>query len=543
MKGIFADARTSNWNPEPGTGAPGSSRPTRAEWIGIGVLQAFFFVTALFGLNGPFASTDSQRQNYTFDVAQHIFHEGLSAVITPRASFSQLSKPDELSSPLPVPTPRYTICHLEVPFIGLFGWPAANMFKHHEHAVARLVVVMFSLLSIPFLYLVLRYWFDPYPAFFGAAIWTTSPLIFHFGQVPMPDILTATGMIAAFFFALHGRLGLSSGAFLFAVLAKMSILTYGLPILVALLIARDCRSVWDCVKLSLLWGLAPLLGLLAWLSLSLHDPPGSWVVIGGYQPGGFGPIQLTDLTNLEFYFRPLIFIFPFGCGLIGFLGLIFATGSDTPRMNRWLKIAIIISLATTYVLERILFAEPQYTLPVLFWLIIAASFGFPRLLEKLRENKHWRMIAAAIVLVHIAIVLGNAWFLKASRVPNLPDMQAAMKLTSTDSRIVIYSSFTSQQPPVWLGRNTLSFHPIDHTPTPKDLLFLATRLRDFQKAGFDYLLMVDKEGRSTFGKMTSHGSTYDTDFTGNSSAVRLFLDQEFHKIYEGDHVILYSLVK
>jgi len=228
MKGIFADTPTLNWNPEPGSGTPGSFRLSRAEWIRIGVLQVFFLVTALFGLNGPFVSTDSQRQNYTFDVARHVFHEGLGAVITPKASFSQLTNPDDLRSSLPVPTPRYTICHLEVPFFGLIGWPAANVFKNHEHAVVRLIAVMFSLLSILFLYLVLRYWLDPEPAFFGMAIWTTAPLILHFGQVPMPDILTTTGMITAFFFALHGRLGLSSGAFLFAILAKMSTLPLGI---------------------------------------------------------------------------------------------------------------------------------------------------------------------------------------------------------------------------------------------------------------------------------------------------------------------------
>jgi len=84
MKGIFADARASDGRPESGFCIPGSSRPTRAEWKWIGILQAFFLVTALYGLNAPFVSTHFVRQNYTFDVAQHVFREGWRAVITPR---------------------------------------------------------------------------------------------------------------------------------------------------------------------------------------------------------------------------------------------------------------------------------------------------------------------------------------------------------------------------------------------------------------------------------------------------------------------------
>jgi hypothetical protein len=542
IKGIFADAPASDRRPEPGFSVPGSSRPTRAEWRLIGILQAFFLVTALFGLNGPFVSTHFVRQNYTFDVAQHVFHEGWSAVITPRGSFTQLSTPSNVFSPLPVPAPRYTICHLEVPFFGLIGWPAANVFQHDERAVVRLVAMMFTLLSIRFLYLVLRYWLDPHPALLGTAVWTTAPLILHFGQVPMPDILATTGMAAAFFFALRGRLVACSGAFLFAILAKMSILIYGLPILVALLIARDARSAGACVKLSLLWGIVPLLGLLGWLSLSLHDPPGSWGVVRGFQPGGYGPVRLTDLAKPEFYVRPLIFLFPFGCGLLGFLGLLFAAGSATPRMNPWLKASILISLATNYVMERIVCWEPQYTLPVLFWVMIAASLGFPRLLEKLRGNNRRKIAAAGIFFIQVVVVIGAAWFLKASRVPNLPDMEAAMKLIPANARVVIYSSVTSQPPPVWLNRNTLSFDPFVD-PKPADFNILEKQLRNFQKAGFDYLLLLDVQERYKFEAIIARGSRYQTDFTNHSSPERHFFDQKFHEMFEGNHVVLYSLAQ
>ena len=176
------------------------TRPTLSEWRWVAILQALFLLMALVNLDGPFVSTHFVRQNYTFDVARHVFRDGFPSILTPKGSFSQLSDPADAFSKLPVPTPSYTICHLEVPFYGIIGWPFATIFTGHETAVVRLVAVVFSILSIGLLYLVLRYWHDPPVALFGTILWTTAPILLHFGQVPMPDILTTTGMAAAFFF-------------------------------------------------------------------------------------------------------------------------------------------------------------------------------------------------------------------------------------------------------------------------------------------------------------------------------------------------------
>jgi hypothetical protein len=526
---------------ESGFSVPGTARPSATELRVVALLQLFFLIVALFGLNRPFVSTHYVRQCFTFQTAQHVYHEGWSAVVLPKGSFTQLSgpDPDDMSTPLHIPAPRYTICRLEMPFIGIFGWPAAQLFPKHDAAVSRLVAVAFSIFCIGLLYRVLRYWFDPLPALLGTTIWTTAPLILHFGQVPMPDILATTGLVAAFYLALRGSLTGSSLAFLFALLAKLSVTPFGLPILVALQIARETRSAFQFVKLSLLWGLSPLLGAILLLVTGLHLPPGSWTIVGGYQPGTYGPLEFEDLTDPITYVRFLLFTFVSGCGLFGLLGLVFAAGDPTPRMNRLLKIAIDVAIMANYALERITLREPQYTLPILFWLIVAASFGFPRFIEKIRGDRRWRVASLAILLIQIGIATTDTIFLKASRVPNLAEMHAAMKLTPTDARVVVYAFVPNQAPPVWLNRNTLSFSPLANPDANRH--FLQTRLEDFHKAGFNYLLVFDVNEYASIGTYRLSGDRHPRNLTNPSSPVRKFLDKRYRTLYDQNQVVLYSL--
>ena len=83
-------------------------------------------------------------------MAQHVFHDGWRAVFTPETSFSLRgyeAKP-------------YTVVRQEFPFHGLLGWPLARL-TGQEMAAARLVSILFALLSIHFLYLILRQWLSP----------------------------------------------------------------------------------------------------------------------------------------------------------------------------------------------------------------------------------------------------------------------------------------------------------------------------------------------------------------------------------------------
>src|SRR5277367_3066102 len=97
-------------------------------------LQLLFLIVIIFHLNAPFLSAHNERQNQTYDIARHVFHEGWSAILTPKTSFS-----------LPAYEARpFTIARQEFPFHGLFGWPLVKLFGH-EYAIVRLVSAAFAL--------------------------------------------------------------------------------------------------------------------------------------------------------------------------------------------------------------------------------------------------------------------------------------------------------------------------------------------------------------------------------------------------------------
>ena len=213
----------------------------KARWMVRGI-QLFFLIIAAFQMRGPFLTAHNERQNQTFDIAQHVFHEGWSAILTPKASFSL---PGYEARP-------FTVIRQEFPFYGLLGWPLVKCLRNEEFVV-RLISIVFALLSIELVYLILQRFLAPAMAAIGAALWGLSPLVLQFGQVPMPDILCTTGMLGAFWFALNSNLPASSTCFLFAILAKVSVIFFGLPILTALLVAKNCRTTGDGFRIAMCW--------------------------------------------------------------------------------------------------------------------------------------------------------------------------------------------------------------------------------------------------------------------------------------------------
>ena len=77
------------------------------------LIQCCFLAIAIIQLDAPFLSAHNERQNQTYDVARHIFQEGWSAVLTPKASFSL---PGYEARP-------FTIIRQEFPFHGLIRVP------------------------------------------------------------------------------------------------------------------------------------------------------------------------------------------------------------------------------------------------------------------------------------------------------------------------------------------------------------------------------------------------------------------------------------
>jgi hypothetical protein len=78
------------------------------------------------------------------------------------------------------------------------------------------------------------------------------------------------------------------------------------------------------------------------------------------------------------------------------------------------------------VIRKIL--EPQYFLPLVFWLVLGASLGFVRLLERGRSSVLWRTVVGVAISAHVLVVSMFATDLKAARVYNLAEIESAAYL-------------------------------------------------------------------------------------------------------------------
>ena len=518
---------------KPGGPPTDSNRQERlAKWL-LRLVQVLFVVIVLFELDAPFLSAHNERQNQSFDMARHVCRDGWSSVLVPKVSFV-FEGYENL---------RYSPVRLEFPFHGVIAWPITAV-TGHERAVMRLISVIFSLAAIQLLYIIMRIWLPPLPSALGTAIWAMAPLVLQFGQLPLPDVLCTAGMLASFWFAMRGKLPASSGWFLFAALAKLSVIVFGLPVLVALLIARQCKSIRDFFRLSIAWGWLPLLGIVVWMApLAHYGPPTRMSTAQIMSRRG-----MAALLDPGFYRYTLGHLFPFGVGVLGFVGLVFAFVRSGPKMDRMLKWAIIISNAVFlgYVFREI--PEPQYILPVLVWFAIGAAFGFTYLGGKLRAGLAWRTALGATALLHVLGALACTVDLKSSRIPDIADIESAAKLLPPDARVITLYRYYGAGPAVWLDRNVVAIGTMPG-------LEGCSRLRS---AGFEYLIILDIEAwhdrKSDDGplawisrvfqavrKKPPTNSANLASYSNPEGPYRQYCDRHFTPLFTAPHVVLYSL--
>ena len=504
-------------------------------------IQTVFFLSSLVGLNGPFLSVHFERQNQTYDIARHVFQTGWQGIIIPEASFSM---PGYTNLP-------FTVSRLEFPFFGLIGWPFVMM-AGHDHAVVRLIAVAFSLLSIYLIFRILRHWLDPASALFGTALWAFAPLVLHFGQVPMPDILCTAAVMLAFYLALRGKLAASSMAFAFAILAKESVLSFGLPVLVALLAARNIRTSRAAIRTAVLWGVTPAILIAGWLALDRVGPPTPWTVLHVAKGDARGP--LSDFVSPSFYLHGIASLLPFGIGVMGCIALWFAFRNKTVHVDRWMKVSIVFASVfyVVFVVRKIL--EPQYFLPLLFWLIVATSFGFTSMAEKFSSSRAWRLVLFFACAAHVF----GAWIftsdLKASRVPDLPAITRAALLLPPGTRVAVIYLGYGASPAVWLNRNVQSV-----SWAPQDL---DRDLPAMEAANFRYLMILDVESRHrrrqlqlmslpvmietlklvlTGQKLPDEEADPLTRLANAGSPPRQYCDAHLKRIFESPSAVLYEL--
>jgi len=501
----------------------------------VAFLQISFLVIALFNLNGPFLSFHYERQNQTFDTASHVFNEGWSAVLAPKTSFSL---PGYEARP-------FTVVRQEFPFHGVLGWPLVKVLGHAA-TVVRVISIIFALGSISLLYLILRQWLAPGMALTGAALWSFSPLLLHLGQVPMPDILCTTGMLAAFWFALKNNLPASSGSFLFAVLAKISIIVFGLPVLTALLVARNCKTIPECLRIAFYWGAIPLVGLIGWTSLEFIDPDTPWTVAKIIS--GRGGVNL--LFTAQFYGLIFAILIPYGLGPIGTLGCAVAVAKKcASQIKPSVKWALLASNFLYIILVVCKIPEPQYLLPSLAWLILAAAFGINHLAGKTNPGIRWRVGVVSLVCLQALTACIFTSDLKAARVPDFPSIEKAAASIPPGARVIVVYPFYGAAPAVWLRHNVLAMD---------DAAILVADLPRLEKIGFSHLVLMDVKTRTRnasnenvlkmlasichLSRQAASGrDPWLSGFTLPTSPFCQYCDPRFTRIFSSDFIIVYAL--
>jgi hypothetical protein len=493
---------------QPGICTPQAARTTLyLLWT----LQGLVLIVSLYHLDGPFVSAHYERQNQTYDTAKHIFDDGWRDVLIPKASFSFEGYEAQ----------RFTVLMQEFPFHGLLGWPFARVFGH-ERAVVRLISVVFALLSIQFIYQILRVWLEPAPALIGAAIWATAPLLLHLGSIPMPDIICTTGMLAAFHYALRGRLRPSSLCFLVAILGKSSVTPFGLPIVTALLLARQVGSARDNAVTVLKWGLAPLLALAAWISLSFlaPDTPATTIKIIS-QRGSWG-----TLADPSLYASSLVYVLPCGIGILGGLGLLFSILKFPAPFDRRLAWSIIVANGFYFLFAIRKVPEFQYFLPPVAWALIWGAQTFPGLLEKAHASRSLGWALGMLAVLHLVVSLAGTYDLKASRMDDFTIWERARQLLPPDARVIVVYPHYGASPAVWLQRNTIAVSSLE---------MLQERLPKLESLGFRYVLILDVKIPHPFIRFGQ------IKLSPKHPELRQFCDAKFRRLCQGPRTVLYAI--
>jgi Dolichyl-phosphate-mannose-protein mannosyltransferase len=539
---LFTMAWTSAASPAdfPARAAQAATEPasasTRAHshWWFIGPLQICFLLISAPHLNGPFLSYHNERQNQTFDTARHVFREGWSAVFFPKVSFSfrgYEAKP-------------FTVVRIEVPFHGLLAWPLVKAFGH-EAAAVRIVSIVFGLLSIFFFYVISRHWLSSGVAAAGTALWTFSPMLLHFGQIPMPDVLCTAGILASFWFALKNNLPASSASFLFAILAKVSVAVFGLPVLVALLGARNARTIREFLRISLCWGGVPLAGLVGWTSLGFLDPDTPWTVAKVLSNRGGMYMMLSG----ELYSTLFACLLPYGLGVLGTLGFLAGVIRSPHGLKPALKWALLVSNVLYIVLVFSKVTEPQYLLPTVAWASLAAAFGLSHLFSMARRHLLWRVGFAALACLQVLTAFFFACDLKASRLVDFGIVHEAAKLIPNGSRVILFYPFYGGSPAVWLDKNVLAVPELD---------WVKAHLAQLQQEGFSHVVLMDvkrlhagslkqnlKRMLGSFSPRKRDASEGRdpllTEYAVPSSQYFQYCDPQFTKLFSNDWLIVYAL--
>jgi hypothetical protein len=488
-----------------------------ALWLGLA-----FVLIGLPQFRAPFMTSAShERQNQTVGLELSA-NQGFGGFWRePRVPFSVASAPE-----LPFSGLRY-----EFPFPALLATVARKASWPEGWSFYVLLSMLCSLSGSWCLILVLRHWSVPeVSSRAAAALWLFSPLVLHYGQNAMPDIFAVFFMAGALYLMVvrSSVLG-SSSLFAVALLAKPNIGPFALPF--AAWIATDPSGSWPNRFLQLaFWGLLPTLLLGIWLLISRNDAPHVQNLLTLLNAGQLDAGYASFLSP-GVWFRLASYPTFFGIGAVGMLALLVSRPTEPiPPRVRWLFLAALLSSMICYArFTRFMWREPQYTLPLLFWLTLFVGLRSASLFERSVRFERARsaFMFAAVVQVMVSALL--AMDLKASRAPDDGELRDLRDAVRVSSRVLTLSPSYGASSSIWLGKNTLEYYAVSGSPEAS--------LETFQRLGFSHFVMFDYSLRAgiSFRERTW------TNVAALQPALVRYLEQQRREIYRGAHSRVFSL--
>lgn len=474
-------------------------------FIGIGLLQ----------LAEPrFRSASHERQNQTVSMELSAADGAGFAGFwrSPRLPFSMADAPAQ----------RFTVFRFEFPFHAALAY-ALRFLNWRGSSVYIVLSLLFSILSALLLSATLSRWgIDRTASATAAGLWLFSPLVLHYGQIPMPDIL-ATLFWAGAIYALFIRNSLSYSSLLFALalIAKPNIGPFGLPFAFYFISRRSPFRL-------LVWGLLPSLFLILW-NLGLRwDLPGSQNIFTMRASGQIGA-DAGDLRTLNFYVR--VFLYPtlFGVGFMGLaaLGVAQRKWRISRDVRNFLLGSMLAMLFCYLKFTRFMWREPQYTLPFLYAMTLMVGLALPFAFKKIQHSLKWRWIFGCALLAQGVVSTQLTLDLKASRAPAEAELLAARQFLTEADRVLTLSPSYGASPALWLGKNTLEYFPIRGAAPAS--------LGEFQRLGFTHFVVLDYTLRSG---LFSSARSWTNVASQDPGLIKLL---EPHLAYAGEHVRVFKL--
>ncbi|OGD86944.1 hypothetical protein A2Z23_01630 [Candidatus Curtissbacteria bacterium RBG_16_39_7] len=198
------------------------------------IILVFAFLVRLYKINIPLADHHSWRQADTAAVARNFYKDGFNFLKPQTDNFSPVNDPSKDGRSLENTDRLFLV---EPPVYNSIVFALYNFFGPHEY-LARLITIIFSLISISVVFFIARNFSGNFVALITSAVFAFLPFNIYFSRTILPEPAAISFFLIALLFLIHysktnkAYLVLGSAIFMsLAVLTKIFILFLGLPVL------------------------------------------------------------------------------------------------------------------------------------------------------------------------------------------------------------------------------------------------------------------------------------------------------------------------